>query len=77
MEACGSGINYVCIIIYMLIASYYFPGKIDCSTLYIYRCQTIDMDINPKLWKNNEDFESLKKDYSLFFQVHGKIKDIL
>ena len=46
--------NYVCIMIYMLIVSYYFPGKIDCFTLYIYRCQTIEMDINPK--KNNEDF---------------------
>ena len=27
--------NYVCIMIYMLIVSYYFPGKIDCFTLYI------------------------------------------
>ena len=51
MEACGSGTNYVCVMIYMLIVSYFFPGKIDYFTSYINHRH----GYQPQIMKNNED----------------------
>ena len=65
---------YVCIMNYIvIIVYYYFPGKIACFTLCIlYRCQTIDMDINPKWWKIMKILKVWKKIKHFFFKCMVK-----